>query len=95
MLVKDLIDQLQKKYSPDTELAVAYWDKELVERIDKQTYDNALEQHGAEWLEGTEPMKLTDEEWGLVVEKFEDSEHSWQSEAFCAISEYAEEVKND
>ncbi len=30
MIVKDLIEQLQA-YTPDTELIVAYWDKETIE----------------------------------------------------------------
>ena len=31
MTVKELIETLQNNYEPDTELVVAYWDRELVE----------------------------------------------------------------
>lgn len=33
MRVKDLISQLQFDYSPDREIYVAYWDKEIVEEF--------------------------------------------------------------
>lgn len=33
MRVKDLISQLQFNYSPEREIYVAYWDKEIVEEF--------------------------------------------------------------
>jgi len=31
MVVKDLIEQLQRNYTPDTEIYVEYWDKEIAQ----------------------------------------------------------------
>jgi len=67
MKVKNLIEQLTA-YDPNTELLVAYWDKETIEDY---AYDH----------ETDELSKLTDEQWNEVVDKYEDGEWNFQSYA--------------
>jgi hypothetical protein len=82
MKVKDLIEQL-KAYTPDTELIVAYWDKETV--IDNGSPD---------WP-GEENLSLTDEQWSEVVDAYEAGEWGWQSLASETFVEIAEEIAGD
>jgi len=65
--VKDLIEQL-KAYDGEQELIVAYWDKEMIEDY---AYDH----------ETDELSELTDEQWGQVVDKYQDGEWNFQSYA--------------
>ena len=65
MKVQALIDQLQAAYSPDDELAVAYWDKNTV-----AAYAGIAEGYG-----------ITDTTWRGVIEDYEDGEWAWQSMA--------------
>ena len=67
MKVKDLIEQL-KAYDGEQELIVAYWDKEMIEDY---AYDH----------ETDELSELTDEQWGQVVDKYQDGEWNFQSYA--------------
>lgn len=67
MKVKDLIEQLTA-YTPDTELLVAYWDKETIEDY---AYDHLTD----------ELTELTDTQWGEVVSKYQDGEWNFQSYA--------------
>lgn len=78
MKVKDLIEQL-KAYTPDTELIVAYWDKETIKDY---AYDH----------ETDELSKLTDEQWSEVVDTSEAGEWNWQSSASETLVEIAEEI---
>jgi hypothetical protein len=57
MKVQTLIDQLLADYSPDTELAVAYWDKETVASYAGR--ENLTED---EWLKVVDTYE--DGEWG-------------------------------
>lgn len=59
MQVKNLIEQLQQNYTPETELYVEYWDKEIVEQF---------------MFDGENSQTITDEEWVAVVEAMENSE---------------------
>ena len=64
MQVKNLIEQLQQYYTPETELYVEYWDKETV---------------GQFMFDGENSPTLTDDEWAEVVEAMENSERLDQS----------------
>lgn len=64
MQVKNLIEQLQKYYTPETKLYVEYWDKETVEQF---------------MFDGENSPTLTDDEWVAVVEAMENSERLDQS----------------
>lgn len=77
MKVSQLIEQLQRDYSPDTELYVEYWDKEIVENF---------------MWEEENPPKLTDDEWGSIVEAMENSERLDQSMVADSLVEEAESV---
>jgi hypothetical protein len=78
MKVRNLIEQLQA-YTPDTELIVAYWDKETVEG------------YGTGW--GDKPdMVLTDDQWLAVVDKYDDGEWHWQSSAAQDFTDMARDV---
>ena len=59
MQVKNLIEQLQQNYTPETELYVEYWDKEIVEQF---------------MFDGENSQTITDDEWAAVVEAMENSE---------------------
>jgi hypothetical protein len=78
MKVKNLIEQLQE-YSPDTELIVAYWDKETVEG------------YASGWGE-QDRLVLTDDQWLDVVEKYDDGEWHWQSSAAEDFADMARDV---
>ena len=78
MKVKNLIEQLQA-YTPDTELIVAYWDKETVES------------YASGWGEQDRFM-LTDDQWFDVVDKYDDGEWHWQSSAAEDFVDIAKEV---
>ena len=78
MKVKNLIEQLQE-YSPDTELIVAYWDKETVEG------------YASGWGE-QDRFVLTDDQWLDVVEKYDDGEWHWQSSAAEDFADMARDV---
>jgi hypothetical protein len=79
MKVKDLIEQL-KEYDGEDELIVAYWDKETV--VD----------YGSPDWPGEENLTLTDEDWSLVVERYESGEWHWQGSAGDDFVEIAREV---
>lgn len=74
MKVKDLLEQLEA-YEPDTELIVAYWDKETVEGYGAPT--------------------LSETQWGLVVQAYQDGEWHWQGSAGDDFVEIAEKVVGD
>jgi hypothetical protein len=74
MKVKNLIEQLQA-YTPDTELIVAYWDKETVE--------------------GYGSPSLSETQWALVVDNYDDGEWYFQSLAAESFVEIAEKVVGD
>lgn len=78
MKVKDLIEQLTA-YEPDTELLVAYWDKETIEDY---AYD-----HETDGLK-----ELTDEQWQEVIRKYQDGEWNFQSYAVELFVDLVEEV---
>jgi hypothetical protein len=78
MKVKNLIEQLQA-YTPDTELIVAYWDKETVEG------------YASGWGE-QDRFVLTDDQWFDVVDKYDDGEWHWQSSAAEDFVDIAKEV---
>lgn len=71
MKVSALIEQL-KTYEPETELIVAYWDKEQVESYGAPT--------------------MSDDQWGQVVDDYEDGEWHFQSSAAEDFVELAERV---
>jgi len=77
MQVKELIEQLQQNYTPETELYVEYWDKETVD--------------GYMWV-GEKSPELTDDEWGAVVDAMENSERLDQSMAADSLVEEAKAV---
>lgn len=79
MKVKNLIEQLQA-YTPETDLIVAFWDKETVER------------YGSGWADKDKDLSLTDEGWSLVVERYEDGEWHWQGSAGEDFVEIAKKV---
>jgi hypothetical protein len=79
MKVKDLVEQL-KSYDGEQELIVAYWDKETVER------------YGSGWGDTSKDLSLTDEDWSLVVERYENGEWHWQGSAGDDFVEIAREV---
>jgi hypothetical protein len=81
MKVKNLIEQLQE-YTPDTELIVAYWDKETVEG------------YASGWGE-KDRFVLSETQWSLVVDKYEDGEWHFQSSAAEDFVEIAEKVVGD
>jgi len=81
MRVKDLIEQLQA-YTPDTELIVAYWDKETVEG------------YASGWGE-KDRFVLSETQWSLVVDKYEDGEWHFQSSAAEDFVEIAQGVVGD
>jgi hypothetical protein len=58
MKVQTLIDQLLATYSPDTELAVAYWDKEIVNSY--AGYEQPMSNEA--WLDIVENYE--NNEWG-------------------------------
>lgn len=74
MRVKDLIQQLQA-YSPDTELAVAYWDKETVEGIVNHETQPVTDELWSEIV-----YRYEDGEWGW---------QSWAADTFVDIFEEA------
>ena len=69
-----MIEQLSA-YDQETELVVAYWDKETVE--------------------GYGSPELSETQWSLVVEDYEDGEWGWQSMAAENLVETAEKVVGD
>jgi hypothetical protein len=81
MKVKDLITQLTA-YEPDTELVVAYWDKDTVEG------------YASGWGE-KDRFVLTDDQWLDVVGKYEDGEWNFQSYASELFVDLAKEVTNE
>jgi hypothetical protein len=78
MKVKNLIEQLQA-YTPDTELIVAYWDKETIEG------------YASGWGE-QDRFVLTDDQWLDVVDKYDDGEWHWQSSAAQDFTDMARDV---
>jgi len=74
MKVKDLKAQLEA-YTDETELIVAYWDKETVEGYGAPT--------------------MSETQWSLVVEAYEDGEWHWQGSAGDDFVEIAEKVVGD
>lgn len=74
MQVQKLIEQLQQHYTPETELYVEYWDKEIVENF---------------MWEGENSPTLTDDEWVSVVEAMENSERLDQSMVADSLVEEA------
>jgi hypothetical protein len=76
MLVKELIEQLQRYYTPEDNLIVAYWDKGTIASY-------------------AEVKEMTEDDWTQVVEKYENGEFGWQSDATDSFLEIAVEVKND
>ena len=78
MKVKNLIEQLQA-YTPDTELIVAYWDKETVEG------------YASGWGE-QDRFVLTDDQWLDVVDKYDDGEWHCQSSAAQDFTDMARDV---
>ena len=80
MKVKTLIEQL-KEYDPETELLVAYWDKDCVEG------------YGTDYRDEDETdMTLTDEQWLALVDKYDDGEWSFQSDAAELFVDLANDV---
>lgn len=57
MLVKELIEQLQKNYQPEDNLIVAYWDKDIIE-----SYEEVPEMTEGDWSEVV--AKYEDGEFG-------------------------------
>ncbi len=80
MKVKELIEQL-KEYDGEQELIVAYWDKETIEDY---AYNH----------ETDELSELTDEQWGQVVDKYQDGEWNFQSYAAELFVDLVGEVVN-
>jgi hypothetical protein len=78
--VKELIEQL-KEYDGEQELIVAYWDKETIEDY---AYNH----------ETDELSELTDEQWGQVVDKYQDGEWNFQSYAAELFVDLVGEVVN-
>lgn len=74
MQVQKLIEQLQQNYTPETELYVEYWDKEIVD--------------GYMWV-GDKSPELTDDEWADVVQAMENSERLDQSMVADSLVEEA------
>jgi hypothetical protein len=81
MKVKDLLEQL-KDYAPDTELIVAYWDKETVEN------------YASGWGE-KDRVALTDDQWSDVVAKYDDGEWHFQMSAADTLGDLAREVTDE
>ena len=81
MKVKNLIEQLQA-YTPDTELIVAYWDKETVEG------------YASGWGE-QDRFVLSETQWSMVVETYDDGEWHFQSSAAEDFVEIAQGVVGD
>jgi hypothetical protein len=75
MLVKELIEQLQKYYQPEDNLIVAYWDKGTITSY-------------------AEVKEMTEDDWTQVVDKYENGEFGWQSDATDSFLQLTEEVKN-
>jgi len=67
MKVKDLLEQL-KDYEPDTELIVAYWDKQTIEEY---CYDYDEDNN----------LTVTEDQWSQVVSKYQDGEWNFQTYA--------------
>ena len=78
MKVKDLLTQLEA-YDGEQELIVAYWDKATVEG------------YGSGWG-GKTNLKLTDDQWGEVVDSYENGEWHWQGSAAEDFVEIASRV---
>ena len=78
MKVKDLLTQLQA-YDGEQELIVAYWDKETVEGY-------------GSGFGGKTDLKLTDDQWGEVVDSYENGEWYWQGSAAEDFVEIANRV---
>lgn len=78
MKVKDLIEQL-KTYDDDTDLIVAYWDKETIEG------------YASGWGE-KDRVALADSQWSDVVKIYEDGEWHFQSSAVEDFAEIAQKV---
>lgn len=78
MKVKDLIAQLAT-YEGDTDLVVAYWDKETVEN------------YASGWGENDRVI-LTDDQWSDVVSNYDDGEWHFQSSAADTLADLAREV---
>jgi hypothetical protein len=74
MRVKDLKEQLEA-YTDETELIVAYWDKETVEGYGAPT--------------------MSETQWSLVIEAYEDGEWHWQGSAGDDFVEIALKVVGD
>jgi hypothetical protein len=81
MRVKDLIAQLGS-YDGDTELIVAYWDKDTVEG------------YASGWGE-KDRFVLTDDQWSNVVDMYDDGEWHFQSSAADTLVDLAREATNE
>ena len=81
MKVKDLIAKLGT-YEGDTELIVAYWDKETVEN------------YASGWGEN-DRVALTDDQWSDVVAKYDDGEWHFQMSAADTLGDLAREVVDE
>jgi hypothetical protein len=78
MKVKHLIEQLQR-YEPDTDLLVAYWDKDCIEG------------YISGWGEA-DRLLLTNEQFEEVCDRYEDGEWHFQSSAADDFADIAREV---
>lgn len=78
MKVKDLIAQLAT-YEGDTDLIVAYWDKETVEN------------YASGWGE-KDRFLINDQQWSDVVQIYENGEWHFQSSAAEDFVEIAQKV---
>jgi hypothetical protein len=81
MKVKDLIAQLET-YDGDTDLIVAYWDKETIEG------------YVSGWGE-QDRFVMTDAQWSDVVFTYEDGEWHFQGSAASDFAEIAKAVVED
>ena len=69
MKVAEIIERLNRDYTPDTELYVEWWDKDLSQAL---SYDDPT-------------LDLSDDEWAAVVSHLEDTERLDQSLVAQAI----------
>jgi hypothetical protein len=69
MKVSEIIERLNRNYTPDTQLYVEWWDKDLSQAL---SYED-------------ETLSLSDDEWTAVVEHLENSERLDQSLVAQAI----------
>lgn len=68
----ETIKKMLDTYEPETDLIVAWWDKETIE------------DYGA--------SEMTNDQWEQVVNKYENGEWGWQSDAADTFVEIAGEV---